>query len=119
MTVAGVGRSLDYLPKAVRKADMPLMFPSLPSATEGRWTSRTAGGWPEFACDLVIVMYPNELELTEKRFTNTVQMMDKLSTALRAAEVGRASLQWTMRYDLFQAGDTVYHAVIAGIETAG
>jgi hypothetical protein len=117
LTVTGVTRKLDAPPTSIGTADLPAMWPGLPRGEEPPMTFQAGGGWPAMFCDLVIALEPVGQNTQSANYAATVTMMDNLSTALRGANIGRASLRWSITANVqVDVSGTPYWAVIATIE---
>lgn len=126
LTVTGVTRAYTYPPRAVETADLPAMFPRIPSGTEGPMTVKDHGGNPEITCELVILYEAVEQNTQPTNFTNTLTQLDNLNTALRGAPVGKNTgaigtgpLTWTIQHTQVERGDRDYWAVVATVTGFG
>lgn len=119
LSVTSVTRSYTYEPSAVNAADLPVSFPRLPEGIEEGWTPQTQGGWPTLVCDFVVLTSPWGLQTTAEKYAEVVTLMDNMSTALRASDLAKARVRWTIRADRVFVGDNDYHAVIATVESNG
>jgi len=116
LTVVGVQRKYTEPPKSISSADLPAMYPGLPSGEETAMTFQTAGGWPTLICDLIVVVEAVAQDTQSVNFAATVDIMDNLSSVLRQASIGRAALTWTMTTNVqVQIAGTTYWAVVATI----
>ena len=119
LTITGVTRKFTYPPTSLATADLPAMFPQLPRGEEAAMTFQANGGWPAMTCDLVVALEPAAQETQSANFSAAVAMLDKVSAALRGADVGKAPLSWRIE----QTGVTVaginYWAVVAHVTTKG
>lgn len=120
LTITGVTRKHNEPPSRVNPADMPQQFPRLPSGEHRPLTAGgTGGGWPTLRCELVILIHPLMLETDNVKFADTLSIMDATSVALRAANLAEGPVRWSIRADTFFMQGTLYHTVIAEIETTG
>jgi len=116
LSVTGVTRKYTYPPESLGTADLPAMYVGLPSGDEPMLTFQTKGGWPEMTCDLVVAVEPVAQNTQSANYDDMITIMDNLSTALRAASIGRGPLTWTItgNVQVAVAGAT-YWAVIATV----
>jgi hypothetical protein len=87
-------------------------------------TVQTYGGWPQFsAIELVVLVEPIGQNTTPLNHSAVVDLMDNISSAIRAETVGNlgiGALSWTLRMTSNEIlGDNQYWAVIATVEGAG
>lgn len=116
LTVTGVTRKFTEPPNSIGSADLPAMWPGLPSGEETAMTFQTAGGWPTLTCDLIIAVEAVAQDTQSANFAATITIMDNLSSALRLASIGRAALTWTITANaLVQVAGVTYWAVIATV----
>lgn len=117
LTVTGVTRKFTAPPTSIGTADLPAMWPGLPRGEEPGMAFQDNGGWPAMFCDLVIALEPVGQNTQSANYAATVAMLDNLSTALRGANIGRASLRWSITANVqVDVSGTPYWAVIATIE---
>ena len=116
LSVTGVERSYTHPPTALSTADLPAMWPGLPSGDEPMLTYQTNGGWPEMTCDLIIAVEPVGQNTQSANYTDMLTSMDNLSTALRTASIGRGPLTWNITGNVqVDVAGTTYWAVIATV----
>ena len=116
LTVTGVERYYTHPPTSLSTADLPAMWPGLPSGDEPMLTFKTKGGWPEMTCELTIAVEPVAQDRQSANYTNMITAMDNLSTALRAATFGRGPITWTITGNAqVSVAGTTYWAVIATV----
>ena len=116
LTVTGVTRKLTAPPASIETADLPTSWPGLPRGEEPPLTFQTAGGWPTLVCDFIIAVEAVGQNTQGGNYSSTLTIMDALSTALRGASIGRATLRWTINANVqVIVGSTTYWAVVATV----
>src|SRR5512137_1969450 len=112
LTVTDVIRYFDEPPASIGSADLPAMFPMLPRGSEAPFTFVSQGGWPSVFVDIVIAVEAVGQGTQPQNYAAMLDIMDHLSTALRAASIGRAKLNWTINANVnIAVGETNYWAV--------
>lgn len=126
VSVSGVTRYFDGPPSApVQAADLPAMFPRIVEGRENPMTFQTHGGWPDMACELVILVQKAGLDTVPTNHQAVVDVIDDMNTALRAlstgnANQGRARLIWAWRLSNEEiVNDTLYWAIVVRVEGRG
>ena len=119
LTVSGVTRKFTYPPASLTTADLPAQWPQLPKGEESALTFQTEGGWPTLTCDLVVALEPAAQDTQSANFTAATAMLDKISTALRGADIGRAPLEWRMEVAGVVVSGERYWAVVAHVTAKG
>lgn len=120
LSITGITRKYDAPTGRVSAADMPLSFIRAPSVEEGPLTGGGfGGGWPTLRCELVVLVHPMQLETDPVRFSDTVTIMDNVSTAMRGADLASGPVRWSMRGEVILIANTLCWAVICEIETTG
>jgi len=116
LSVTGVTRAFTHPPESLGTADLPALWPGLPSGNEPMLTFQTKGGWPEMTCDLVVAVEPVPQNIQSANYDDMITIIDNLSTALRAASIGRGPLTWTIAGNAqVTVAGTIYWAVIATV----
>jgi hypothetical protein len=117
LTVTGVTRQFANPPASISTADLPALWPGLPSGNEPVMTFQTPGGFPALRCDLIAALEPVGQNTQAANYTATIAMMDNLSTALRGTQIGRGPMTWTITANVqINVAGTAYWAVIATVE---
>ena len=120
LSVTGVTRTYTEPPQQISATDLSIMYLELPSGTEGALTAQSAGGWPQMACNLVVLVNPAMQDTSAANYAASIAMIDALSTAPRSANyLGKTSPSWSIRVDRVFAGASLYWAVIAEVRTSG
>lgn len=116
LTVTGISRTFTEPPTSISSADLPAMYPGLPSGEETAMTFQTSGGWPTLTCDLIVAVEAVAQDTQSANFSATVEIMDNLSSALRLASIGRSALTWMITANVqVQIAGTTYWAVVATV----
>lgn len=119
LSITGVKRKFTAPPASVDTADLPAIWPGLPSAIEPQMTFATPGGWPAMKCDLVVALEPVVQNTQSANYAATVAMLDTLSGVLRtpANHIGRGPMTWTITANVqINVSGNLYWAVIATVE---
>jgi len=126
LAVTGVQRKLDGPPTRGDTADLPLSFPRAVEGTEGPLTVETSGGWPTFRGQLVILVEPIGQGTVPLNHAAVVDLIDALSTALRAITpihakaLGRGPISWTVALSSNEVvGEQQYWALVTTVEGHG
>lgn len=108
----GVKRVLTAPPSTINAADLPLLFPRLPT---GETVYQSFGASRATATgEVVIVIAPDGLNMRAQTFAQAITLADALSTAL--AGVTQAD-RWTIRIDAEAYGtETGYTVLVAAVE---
>jgi hypothetical protein len=68
-------------------------------------------------CDLIVLLEPVGQNTQSANYAATIAMIDNVSAALRAANIGRAKLNWEITTNVQVAvADSAYWAVITTVE---
>jgi hypothetical protein len=117
ITVAGLRRQYDAPPEQANPADMPLMFPRLPTIGSTVSTFGSGYGLAEVAMELVLIVKPAMLGKQSAEFTNTLGMIDALQVALNTATSDGIINTFAIRQEVIDAGgDTSYMGLVATVE---
>ena len=126
LSITGIVRAFDAPPASVETADLPCSFPRAVEGTEGPMTVQTAGGWPEFTGELVMLVEPYGQNTVPKNHSTVVDLADNFSTAIRAITpssskpLGKGALNWTLTLSSNEVvGERQYWALIARVEGSG
>ena len=100
--------------------DTPAQYVRYPGGEEIAIVFGEQGGWPTLRAELVLLVEPVAQSMQGRNFDLTVDMMDNLSSALRAAAcMTRGKLHWSVRMAIDTVAGTDYWAVIASVEGNG
>lgn len=124
LTVSGVVRQYTEPPRAVSSADLPVSYTRLPSGEEPPLTTGDrAGGWPTLTAELVVLVQAIEQNNQQPNYTDTLNMMDNVSAALRGVTtkvLAMSKPSWQIRIDIVSLNEqTAYWAVIATVTARG
>ena len=118
LTVTGVVKKQAYPPQQVNDADLPLLFPRLP--TGGNEVIALTGGMglKEATAELVILTRPGLLSTQKTEFPILLGLLDAVETTLTAAVLTWGLDRWSVRVEDITLGDgaTIYRAIIATVE---
>ena len=116
LSVTGVTKAYTEPPASIPSADLPASWPGLPRGNEHAVTFAGGGGWAEVTCDLVVAVEAVGQNTLSANYTATMTIIDALTTALRAASIGRSKLSWAISANVqIMVSDTPYWAVIASV----
>lgn len=119
MTVTGVTRKLDAPPDQLNTADMPVMYPRLPSSESGVVSFGSATGLRRAQMELAIVIDPNMQATTAETFATALTLMDNLTTALES-NAGTLQLdEWQLEIGTEVIGESEYWLVLATVLGSG
>jgi hypothetical protein len=105
-------------PESVDTADLPAQFVQLPQLSDQPFNFGNHGGWPTFRADIVIAYEPVAQNTNAVNFDGTVDMVDSLTSAIRALSItaALAALSWTSRQTTVEIAGTSYWAVVTTVE---
>lgn len=118
VTVTGVKRAYSYQPGQIATADMPLMFPAIPSGNQAVATFGGAGGLFSARLNLVVLVEPLAQSTAQSRWTRGLAIMDALHAALLAAADDTGMDSAALRIESVLIGDTEYWGVVADVEVS-
>ena len=126
LSITGIVRALDAPPASVETADLPCSFPRAVEGTEGPMTVQTAGGWPEFTGELVMLVETVGQNTVPENHSTVVDLADNFSAAIRAIApssskpLGKGALNWSLTLSSNEiVGERQYWALIARVEGSG
>jgi hypothetical protein len=115
LTVAGVRKVYTSPPVQLSTAQLPAMWPRLPSGESTVVTMAGGLDLPMLRCDLVIAVEPWQQNTQPANYGRTLALLDALQAAL-AAECDDGTLDsWTVRIDGEMVGEVPYWAIIATV----
>jgi len=119
MTVTSVTRAYTEPPQRIASADLPVMFPRIPS---GSGENESLGGTSSYSraeCELVVVLESTGQDNNSVNFPAAVTMMDNLEAAFRTniEDIGIDS--WSINVETDFVGVTEYWLIIATVEASG
>ena len=126
IVITGIQRQLPGPPASVATADLYCSFPRAVEGEEEPLTVQTSGGWPTFRAQLVIIVEPIGRDTSPLNHAKVVDMIDNISTALRAVNpgdalhLGRGPISWTTILSSNEVvGQTQYWALVTTVEGHG
>ena len=122
LTIAGVSRQYTQGPPigAPGVADCPFQYVRYPGSDEIPIVFDEQGGWPTLRAELVIGVEPVGQDTAFANFDATVDMMDAVATALRAATcITLSHLRWSLRQIIDTVAGQQYWAIVAAVEGNG
>ena len=122
LDITGVVRRYTHGPPsgAPGTADTPALYVRYPGSEEIPLVFGEQGGWPTLRTEVVLLVEPVGQSTQARNFDLSVDMMDNLATALRAAAcIAKSKLRWSMRMGEDLVAGTAYWAVIATVEGNG
>ena len=102
--------------------DLPAQWVQLPRATEGAITAFTGmGGWPAMTAELVIAVEAVGQSTGMQNFEDAVDMMDNITTTLRASDCGitKSKITWNIVLAIRQVAGNEYWALVTTITGSG
>jgi len=116
MSVTGVTRAYDYTPDQLSTANMPSLFPRIPSQRNGIVTFTGVSGLDTVTVEMVAIVDATMQSTGEANFGATVALVDNLNAALKTEMAANQQIDgWEMRTDYLDIGTAVYWAVIATV----
>ena len=120
LDVIGVHVREKFPPVSVNSADLPLMFPRLPSTNSLPLTFTDQGGWPTLRVDLVVLTKAVGEDVQEVNFTETLEMMDEIASALRTTtDLGNSKITFRIYQTVIEVAGHDFWAVITEVEGKG
>jgi len=114
----GVQRVFDAPPDALNTADLPAMWPQLPSADDAALTF--AGGyWPTWRVEVVVALDAVGQSTQAQIFSSAVDMLDTWMTTLETIDAAASRLALSMRVSVVEVAGTAFWAVVCDIEAEG
>jgi hypothetical protein len=100
--------------------DCPFQYVRYPGADEIPLVFGEQGGWATFRAELVIGVEPVGQKTAPQNFDDTVDMMDAVTTAIRAADcITLSKLRWGVRQIIDTVAGQPYWAVLVTVEGSG
>ena len=122
LEVAGVTRRYIEGPPASSAAATPFQYVRYPRGNQGPIVFGEGGGPPTMIAEMVICVEEVAQNVQSENFDNTVDMMDAVNTAIRAAGncwPGKGKANWEIRMGVDTVAGTDYWAVITTITGSG
>lgn len=118
ITVTGVKRAYAYQPAQISTADMPLMFPALPSGRQSVATFSAQMGLRSARLNLVVVVEPLAQSTPQSKWARGLALMDALLDALVANADALNLDAVALRTESLLIGETDYWGVVADVEVS-
>jgi hypothetical protein len=100
--------------------DCPFQYVRYPGGDESSLVFQNQGGWPTLRAELIIGVEPVGQNTAFENFDDTVDMMDNISTALRATDCTLANhLRWNIRQIIDPVAGQQFWAVQCIVEGSG
>ena len=115
LTIAGVTKAYSAPPTQLSTAQLPAMWPRLPSGERTIATMTGAAGLPSLTCDLVLAVEAIGQNVQPANYAKCLTLIDALQTALTAEALGGVVDSWNLRMDAEQIGDTGYWVLVASV----
>ena len=115
LTIAGVTKAYSAPPTQLSTAQLPAMWPRLPSGETTIATMTGAAGLPSLTCDLVIAVEAYGQNTQPANYAKALAIIDALQAALADEALDGVVDTWQMRLDVEQIGDTAYWAIVATV----
>jgi hypothetical protein len=123
LAIAGVNkRYTQGPPQSLNTADMPAQWVQFPRSNEGTITSFVGnGGWATMIAELVIALEAVGQNTGPENFDAAVDMMDNITTVLRANDCGitMSKVRWNLVLTVRAVAGVNYWVVIATLEGNG
>ena len=122
LTITGVNRQYLKGPPANPpvSGDCPFQYVRYPGGDEAPLVFGEQGGWPTLRAELIVGVEPVGQNRVYENFDDTVDMMDNINTALRAATCFTLSkLRWQIRQIIDTVAGQDYWAVQCTVEGSG
>ena len=120
LDVVGVNRRYKHPPASVDSADLPVMYPRIPSTNSTPLTFTDQGGWPTLRADLVVLTRMAGEDTQSENFAETLAMMDEIATALRTTtNLGNSKITFRIYQTVVEVAGHELWAVITEVEGKG
>jgi len=121
-SVSGASRSFTQGPPegAPGVGDCPFQYVRFPEGNEIPLVFGEQGGDPTLRAEFVVCVEPTGQSTAPENFDDTVDMMDAVTTGLRALScITKSHLSWSIRLGIDIVAGQAYFAVIAAVEGRG
>ena len=120
LDITGVNRQYEQGPPLNPPTDVPFQYVRYPGADEIPLVFGEQGGWATFRAELIICVEAVGQNTAYENFDDTVDMMDNISTTLRATDCTLANhLRWQIRQIIDTVAGNQYWAVQVIVEGSG
>lgn len=120
LSITGVTRSYTSPPKQVNTADLPALWPQLPSAENNIVTFTYERGLRQSRVDLIIAVEPYDQNTSIANFAKTITLLDNVESALYANAMAIGIDRWSIEQGLMEvAPETMYWILAVTVEGSG
>ena len=120
VTVDGVALALTAPPEQINTADLPIMYPRVPTGGVDVELLDGDRGLRRATCELVVVLESFALNSNDPNFSLSVGMLDAMSDALTLAAPSLFLDSWQMRVEVASYGlNNNYWILIASVQASG
>lgn len=102
MSVTGVTRVYTEPPRSLNTADLPAMWPQLPTAENSSVTLTHASGLRQATVDLIIAVEPYQQSTNNANFSATITLLDNIETALVTNAASFGIDRWSVRQGILE-----------------
>lgn len=114
--VDGIRRNFDGPPSRLSTAQLPAMWPRVPTANAENAVLCGGVGLLTIVCELVVAIEPLGQGESIANFETALTIMDNLHVALTGKITTYEVERWTLRVNQSLIGDTPYWVIIASVE---
>ena len=117
LNVAGVTKHFSQAPSQLSTAQLPAMWPRLPSGKTEVATLNGETGWDVLTCDLLVAVEAESQGTQPQNWQRSISIVDALQVALKAEAATHERIvdSWVIRLSQDQIGDTVYWVIVATV----
>jgi hypothetical protein len=119
LTVPGVVKAYSAPPSQLSTAQLPAMWPRLPSGERAVVTLGNGVGLTTRTLDLVLAVEAAGQGTQPTNYSRALTLIDALDAALEAAAEDGTLDEWALRVDVEQIGDVLYWAIVATVTGSG
>lgn len=119
LTISGVQLKRKFIPNKVARGDLPMSYVRIPDASQASSTLTYGMDLRRGIAELVVIVSPMETGLHSDNFYDTVDMVDSMTAALRAAAADLGMDNYEIRSEEDTIGDAAYWALVATVEASG
>jgi len=120
MSVTGVTRKYTEPPRSLNTADLPAMWPQLPTAENSSVTLTHISGLRQASVDLIIAVEPYQQSTNNANFAATIALIDNVETALVTNAASFDIDRWTIRQGILEITEgSAFWILIVTVEGSG
>jgi len=117
LTVSGVTRKYNEPPTQLNTADLPCIFPRLPSQSETIASFTGLPGLDSVTVQLVVVIEPWSQSTHAVNFAAVVSLIDNLTAALKTSAAANQTIDtWIISSNITDVGTGDYWAIVADVQ---